>query len=85
LGHHSEARGYDRAEDAARDRLYDQFNRENAPDYEEEVFRIGDEEDENPKKSKEPEGEQLLEEDSNNRDKSSKKSEDEEDERLLPK
>ena len=39
-------RQYDRQQDEARDRLFDDFNAESLPDYENDMFKIGDEEEE---------------------------------------
>ena len=39
-------RDYDRQDDEARDRLFDEFNAESLPDYESDMFKIGDEDEE---------------------------------------
>ncbi|KAK6877880.1 Kexin [Candida tropicalis] len=39
-------REYDRRDDEARDRLFDEFNAESLPDYESDMFKIGDDEEE---------------------------------------
>lgn len=42
----SQQRQYDRQQDEARDRLFDDFNAESLPDYENDMFKIGDEDEE---------------------------------------
>ncbi|KAK6459415.1 peptidase S8/S53 domain-containing protein [Scheffersomyces xylosifermentans] len=70
------------AEDVARDRLYDEFNGSTLPEYEEEMFRIDDEDDDRSKGVKQ-EDKKLLENDSPATETAQNENENEEDERLL--